>query len=93
MHERAIFPDFSAFQMTMTGAAEARRTAEAKTGETPALTPPGAPPGLGAGPVPEPFPAAGPAAPAHSARPAAPPFSWLGSDAWPTFPSSQAKGG
>lgn len=79
MHERVSFPDFSAFQMTIAGGAEARPTADPGAGEVSAE-----------GPVParRPDPVPGPGQPAGTdqGRLSAPPFSWLGSDAWPNFP-------
>ena len=87
LHERVVFPDFSAFQMTMTGAALASRASESNAGEAPAQDPPGLPPpGIAAGPAP------GAAPGTNRGRHAAPPFSWLGSDAWPNFPLSADKG-
>ena len=63
LHDRVIFPDFSAFQMTI---ADAASPARAKV--------PGA--GENENPAPE----------IHGGPHDAPPFSWLGSDAWPHFP-------
>ena len=84
LHERVIFPDFSAFQMTMTGAGAARRAGARGAGENPAEVP---------APVPPARPAAGPgpAPGSNRGQHAAPPFSWLGSDAWPSFPLSADK--
>ncbi|WP_346925727.1 hypothetical protein [uncultured Arthrobacter sp.] len=63
LHDRVIFPDFSAFQMTIADTASPGRATDpgAREGEDPA-------PESNGGPL------------------NAPPFSWLGSDAWPNFP-------
>lgn len=80
LHERVIFPDFSAFQMTISGGATARQSADPRAGEDTAEDPAtGHRPGLVSG--------TGPAAPrTNRGRLNAPPFSWLGTDAWPNFP-------
>ncbi|MET3945452.1 hypothetical protein ABIB49_000127 [Arthrobacter sp. UYCu512] len=77
MHERAIFPDFSAFQMTMSGGITARHTAAPPAGEDPGQDPAA---DHGQGLVSGPEPRDGDAL----RRLNTPPFSWLGSDAWPT---------
>jgi hypothetical protein len=68
MHKNVIFPDFSAFQMTIPGAA-ARVGPDHPDGSTA----PGHSPGRAGG--------------RGTARAAVPPFSWLGADAWPNFPT------
>lgn len=67
LHDRVIFPDFSAFQMTIADAAPRRAT-----------VPRAEDPGAGED--------GGPASEANGGRLSAPPFSWLGNDAWPNFP-------
>jgi hypothetical protein len=91
LHKDVIFPDFSAFHKTI---ASAPAVPPVQPPEAPPAEPtnrsspgPGAPvTGQAAGPVPA---AAGPPAtpPARKGRLAAPPFSWLGVDAWPHFPA------
>ena len=80
LHDRVNFPDFSAFQMTIAGGATPRHTtdlgAQGDTAPAPA-------PDLVSGP--------GPAPGADQGRLNAPPFSWLGSDAWPNFALWQDK--
>lgn len=79
LHERVNFPDFSAFQMTIAGGAPAHHTADPVTREAAAEgAAPGHRPDLAPGP--------GPAPGTDQGRLNAPPFSWLGSDAWPNFP-------
>lgn len=81
LHEPVIFPDFSAFQMTIAGGAAARHTAGPRAGEDAvedAATGHRPGPGSGNGP--------GSAPGTNRGRLNAPPFSWLGSDAWPNFP-------
>ncbi|HEX9087014.1 MAG TPA: hypothetical protein VF867_05760 [Arthrobacter sp.] len=77
--------------MTITGPARGTPTQSA-AGETigdPASGPhPGPVTGPGPGPGPASGPALGPALAIDRGRQAAPPFSWLGSDAWPNFPLS-----
>lgn len=67
LHDRVIFPDFSAFQMTIADAAP-RPATDTRSAD------PGA--GEDEGAVPE----------ISEGRLTAPPFSWLGNDAWPNFP-------
>ena len=62
LHDRVIFPDFSAVQMTIADAASPRRATDPGAGE-----------------------AEDPASETNGGRLNAPPFSWLGSDAWPNF--------
>ncbi|MET1022483.1 MAG: hypothetical protein ABWX69_09830 [Arthrobacter sp.] len=65
--------------MTIAGAASTARTADPGAGEEAADDAAPAPhPGRRPGPV--------PGADANRGRLNAPPFSWLGSDAWPSFP-------
>lgn len=79
LHDRVTFPDFSAFQMSISGGAEARHTTAPDTGDGTAEGPaPGRRPDRESGP--------GPAPGTDQGRLNAPPFSWLGSDAWPNFP-------
>ncbi|MCU1531719.1 MAG: hypothetical protein JWO49_1290 [Arthrobacter sp.] len=73
MHNNVVFPDFSAFHMTLAGAPAAR----VPSGHRPE----GA---LDQDPAPSQVSALG----GGTARVAAPPFSWLGADAWPNFPAS-----
>ena len=79
LHDRVTFPDFSAFQMTIAGGAGARHATapgareDAAEGQSPEHRP-----NLASGP--------GPAPGTDQGRPKAPPFSWLGSGAWPNFP-------
>jgi hypothetical protein len=75
LHDRVTFPDFSAFQMTIAGAATPRRT-----------THPGALEDSADSPAPDPVSGPGTAPGTDRGRLNAPPFSWLGSDAWPNFP-------
>ena len=77
LHDRVIFPDFSAFQMTIAGAAPAAsgQGAGGQAAEDPA---PAHHAGAGA--------RSGPAPGTNQGRLNAPPFSWLGGDAWPNFP-------
>ena len=75
LHDRVTFPDFSAFQMTIAGAAAPRST-----------THPGAPEDPADSPVPDLASGPGTAPETDRGRLNAPPFSWLGSDAWPNFP-------
>ena len=79
LHDRVIFPDFSAFQMTIAGAAPpARATDPAAGGQRPRTR---------RRPIartPDPGPARRPGT--NQGRLNAPPFSWLGGDAWPNFP-------
>ncbi|MCB5292152.1 hypothetical protein BJQ90_01585 [Arthrobacter sp. SO3] len=77
LHESVIFPDFSAFQMTISGAAGPYRSPEQRAGN-----------GAAEDPASDPHTAlvTGPAPGINRGREAAPPFSWLGSDAWPNFP-------
>ncbi|MGO4192445.1 hypothetical protein AB4Y67_12325 [Arthrobacter sp. YAF17] len=63
LHDRVIFPDFSAFQMTIADAASPGRAEDPGAGDD-------------EDPAPE----------INGGRLNAPPFSWLGSDAWPNFP-------
>ena len=80
LHDRVNFPDFSAFQMTIAGGAALRHTADPGAREGFAAGPaPDHRPDPDPGPVPSPVPGAG------RGRLTAPPFSWLGSDAWPNF--------
>ena len=82
LHDRVNFPDFSAFQMTMAGGATPRHAtdpgAQDDTEADPDLV-------SGRGPAP------GAAPGADQGRLNAPPFSWLGSDAWPNFALWQDK--
>jgi hypothetical protein len=77
--------------MTITGPARGTPTQSA-AGEAVADPAPGPHPGFvtgpgtGTGPVTGPGP--GPALAIDRGRQVAPPFSWLGSDAWPNFPLS-----
>ena len=83
LHDRVNFPDFSAFQMTIAGAAP-HHTADPGAQEDTAAGPaPGQRPDFGSGP--------GPVPGADRGRLNAPPFSWLGSDAWPNFAAWQDK--
>jgi hypothetical protein len=74
MHSRVTFPDFSAFQMTVP-AAHAAPAALHPTNHTP---------DSGAAAATPTFQGAADAAPGR-AHVSAPPFSWLGGDAWPNF--------
>ena len=78
LHDRVTFPDFSAFQMTIAGAAAPRHTTHPGAREDSAEDPAAGHPDLEPGP--------GPAPGTDRGRLNAPPFSWLGSDAWPNFP-------
>ena len=79
LHERVTFPDFSAFQMNIAGGAPADHTTELGAREDSVEGPaPGQRPDPESGP--------GPAPGTDQGRLTAPPFSWLGSDAWPNFP-------
>lgn len=80
LHDRVNFPDFSAFQMTIAGGATPRHT-----------TAPSAQADTAAGPAPDLASGPGPAPEADRGRLNAPPFSWLGSDAWPNFALWQDK--
>ena len=107
LHDRVNFPDFSAFQMTIAGGAAARHIADPGAREASVAGPapnyrPNADPGLDpvavapdpvavAGLVPVPADVAGPVTEAARGRLNAPPFSWLGSDAWPNFALWQDK--
>lgn len=78
MSERAVFPDFSAFQMTMASGSVPNRAAVPGTVEETSKDP--APvnlPGAGSG--------TGPGAGVERGQLNTPPFSWLGGDAWPNF--------
>ena len=84
LHDRVNFPDFSAFQMTIADGAAPQNTADPGAQEDTAAGPaPGHSPDLVSGP--------GPAPVADRGRLNAPPFSWLGSDAWPNFALWQDK--
>ena len=76
MPERAVFPDFSAFQMTIASGSVPGRAAVPGTVEEPSkdLAPvnlPGTGTGSGTG--------------VERGQLNTPPFSWLGGDAWPNF--------
>jgi len=75
MHRDVVFPDFSAFQMTIAGAPEAPRAVETISEGDAA---PG--PAQRHSPVSRPGPGV-------TDRSTPPPFSWLGGDAWPNFPA------
>ena len=84
LHDRVNFPDFSAFQMTIAGGAAPQNTPDPGAQEDAAAGPaPGHSADLVSGP--------GPAPGADRGRLNAPPFSWLGSDAWPNFALWQDK--
>ena len=76
LHDRANFPDLSALQMTIADGATPHPTTD---------------PGAQEEPGPDPDLASGPGPGADRGRLNAPPFSWLGSDAWPNFALWQAK--
>ncbi len=95
MHNDVIFPDFSAFHSTTAGAPKPSLVSpapetpgapvpETATRSSPETSTPAAAQAANPG-------AAAPGAPATSralkGRLAAPPFSWLGGDAWPHFPA------
>jgi len=91
LHKAVIFPDFSAFQMTIASAPAVPpvQPLEAPPAESTNRSSPGKGvpvTGQTAGPAPA---AAGPPATPRTrkGRLAAPPFSWLGVDAWPHFPA------
>jgi hypothetical protein len=73
--------------MTVTGPARGTPTQSA-AGEAVGDPAPGPHPGFVTVTGPGPGPASGPALAIDRGRQAAPPFSWLGSDAWPNFPLS-----
>ena len=84
LHDSVNFPDFSAFPMTIAGGAVPGHTTEpAAQGASAAGPAPGHGPDVVSGP--------GPAHGADRGRLNAPPFSWLGSDAWPNFALWQDK--
>ena len=95
MHNDVIFPDFSAFHGTTASAqnpspvSPAPETPGAPVPETTNRSSPETDPA--AAQAANPGGAAAPGAPATSralkGRLAAPPFSWLGGDAWPHFPA------
>jgi hypothetical protein len=91
LHKAVIFPDFSAFQMTIAGAPAVPPVQPLEA--LPAQSTNRSSPGTGVpvtGQTPGPAPAAaGPPATSRAriGRHAAPPFSWLGVDAWPHFPA------
>jgi hypothetical protein len=91
LHKAVIFPDFSAFQMTIMSAPAVPKVQplEAPPAESTNRSSPGTGvpvTGQTAGPAPA---AAGPPVTSRTriGRHAAPPFSWLGVDAWPHFPA------
>lgn len=76
LHDRVNFPDFSAFQMTIAGGATPHHTTDPGAREDTSAAP---------GHRPDPVSGPGPAPGTDRRRLNAPPFSWLGSDAWPNF--------
>ena len=81
MHERVIFPDFSAFQMTIAARPVERRSSD-KIPDADAAA--GSPPGTCPDPVLK--------IRTRRTHVTATPFSWLGGDAWPNFPARADKG-
>jgi hypothetical protein len=77
VHNRVTFPDFSAAQKTVADASAAPLAANqaTKTGDA------------SAGPLPQPVTSRDGDTRTKRARVTAPPFSWLGVDAWPSFPA------
>ena len=75
MHKRVVFPDFSAFQMTIAGTPARPEGADS-------IPEAGAAPGSPPGPCPDPGLNIG----TKRMHVTAPPFSWLGGDAWPNIP-------
>lgn len=80
MHNRVVFPDFSAFQMTIAGApAEPQATGKPAAAEAPREV------------LHRPRPA-GVNTKGQRSHITAPPFSWLGGDAWPNLPARADEG-